>query len=332
MNQISFDDYLLIDALNYSTLKSVSDKGRLFNFYKKEESASMSLGNVVEDLVLPTKDPSKYFILRESPPTASTLVLADAVVDHCKKNNLDPNLIINDGEFLNDLVVSLGLWSKMERPSRENRYLGDKQFNEYICSKFGEAKAIALEMWDKANHLAKILKEHPHTKDIISTGENQLSYVFKLKLFRERSVTYKIRIDKLIIDHENKVIKPFDLKTGHIDASQFEINFYIFKYYLQLSLYSIGVAHFRDKYYPDYSIDNFKFIYISTTEPNPYPVIWEASEEWVKLGFEGFYNGSRYNKGIEELTKEYLFYMDNSTEMDMNISLNNGTIKIPLPS
>ena len=77
---IPYEEYEGINAINYSLLKTVADSGRLYGRRKKIEGRALSLGSVVENLVLPTEESAndKYYITKNGTPTASLLNLAKA--------------------------------------------------------------------------------------------------------------------------------------------------------------------------------------------------------------------------------------------------------------
>lgn len=328
---IPFEEYLKIDAINYSLLKRVADSGHLYSLEGNRESEAMNLGSVVDDLLL-GGDITKYVILKDDPPTAMTLELANLVISKCIKELISFNQLLEldkNEDFIFEIVKENNLWSTNKEDLRKGKYKSNIQFFNYIQAKLSSLDnktVLAPEQWSKANELVNILKTHPYCKDIFNAGINQLTYVFGID-----GVTYKIRLDKLIIDHENKVIKPFDLKTGQDKAYRFEKNFYFFRYYLQQALYQLGVIHYANKYYPDYTVEPFRFVYISTVENNPYPVVWQMSERWAELGWEGFTkNGIKY-KGIKELVQELNYYRTSGCNVPKEVHECNGVVDMPLP-
>lgn len=326
MKSISFEEYLAIPAVNFSTLKNIAEKGRFFKSIKEAVSRSMDLGSVVDSLLLPTEiEEAKYFIIKGDPPTASTLVLADETIKYLKDNNLKYEDLTD--EIILKILEDNKLWDKQGVNKKIEKFKNNDSFYHYIEGKMTDAYSISQQDWEKANELVNICKTHKFTKNIFDRGLNQMVYTFEIK-----GVKYKIKLDKLIIDDYNKVVSGYDLKTGWAYASDFESPFYKNKLFLQQALYQIGIVHYVENNLPEYKVDNFKFIYISTTEPNPYPVIYEMSEKWAERGYEGFTSRGIYFKGIKELTEEYLFYESIGTDLDREIYLNEGEILFPPPN
>ena len=335
---IPFEEYKKIDAIHYSLLKKVADSGHLYKFETKKESEAMDLGSLVDEQALPVdtilgeSDLSKYIILEESPPTATTLDLANLVIDRCLNAGITYDELLSRDEndnFIFKILEEYSLWSNNTEKVKKSKYQGNDKFYNYIKSKLAVVSGkivISPKQWEKANELTHILKTHKYTKDIFSDGLNQVSYVFSVD-----GVTYKIRIDKLIIDKKNRVLKPYDLKTGQEKATKFIKNFYLRKYYLQQALYSVGVLHLASKYYPDFTVDPFRFVYISTTEFNPYPIIWEMSEKWAELGWEGFISNGVEFKGVKQLVNEFKFYEQRGHDVPMEVHEHDGVMEMPLP-
>lgn len=327
---IPYEEYEGINAINYSLLKTVADSGRLYSRKKKVEGRALSLGSVVENLVLPTEATAdeKYYITKNNAPTASLLNLANDTIKHCRENNLSYADLIRENEK-NDLVFNIlkekGYWSTSKEDTKRDKYKNDI-FWDYVKGKLSPNLSMDMQTWEKANELAHVLKTHKHTKEIFKNGVNQLSYVFEIN-----GITYKIRFDKITIDDKAKEVTAYDLKTGEAAAHKFEFNFYKFRYYLQQDLYQLGALHYVDHHLPGYKLNDFKFIYISTSEPDPYPVIYTMSEDWAELGWNGFYKGNKYYKGIKELTEEYLFYEKKGNSVERNIYLGGGELEFPLP-
>ena len=92
------------------------------------------------------------------------------------------------------------------------------------------------------------------------------------------------------------------------------------------------MRHLVDNYMKGFTVDNFKFIYVSTKELNPYPVVYTIQDKWIELGYEGFESksGAKY-KGIRELTSEYLYYMKFRPKLPKHIIEADGEIEFPLP-
>lgn len=326
MKSIPFEEYLNIKAINFSTLKSIAEKGRFFKSSEKVVNRSMDLGSVVDSLLLPTEiEDVKYFITKGDPITASTLVLADETIKYLKENNLKYEDLTDD--LILNVLEDNKLWDKQSKDKKLEKFQKNDPFYHYIEGKLTEAYSISQQDWEKANELTHICKNHKFTKNIFDRGLNQMVYTFELN-----GIKYKIKLDKLIIDDYNKAVSGYDLKTGWAYSSDFEIPFYKNKLFLQQALYQIGIVHYVEKNLPEYKVDNFKFVYISTTEPNPYPVIYEMSEKWAEMGYEGFTSRGKYFKGIKELTEEYLFYESTGTELDRETYLNEGEILFPLPN
>jgi len=115
-------------------------------------------------------------------------------------------------------------------------------------------------------------------------------------------------IDILDIDKENKEITIYDLKTMSEHALDFPRSYYKYRYDIQGSFYQELVR----QNYPDYKINNFKFVVVSLTKNGP-PYIYEMSEEEVHGARNGRMKFDRYFKGYRELIKDYKYH-ENSND------------------
>ena len=116
-------------------------------------------------------------------------------------------------------------------------------------------------------------------------------------------------LDFVVIDDENKVIYPYDLKTGSGKAEEFFENGYLgWNYYIQSSLYLLLLKEELKNHpiYKDYEVKEFRFMYISRMHfTHTVMTVTQAMHENALKGFE--INGEYY-KGTNELLNEYVYY------------------------
>lgn len=167
--------------------------------------------------------------------------------------------------------------------------------------------AISVQDVAAANKIVETLKNHSRTRLLFDMdGYSQLAIVFE---YNGRLI--KCKLDKVLVDKKNKILKPFDLKC-FFSVNDFGIRFTKDLYYIQQAIYTLAIEAFRDKYYPDYAIDDFKFC-VSHNANLDLPVIYTMKTPKGDL-YEGFTteSGRRY-KGLDEM----LFEIDWHHEHDI---------------
>jgi hypothetical protein len=100
-------------------------------------------------------------------------------------------------------------------------------------------------------------------------------------------------LDRLVIDHDNKVIKIIDLKTTH-KLNEFVSSFEKFKYYRQLAFYWMAVEYyFKEKYldkkFEEYRKESYIIAIQTNNSANTVSMlteceVFEPKQEWLDKG------------------------------------------------
>jgi hypothetical protein len=135
-------------------------------------------------------------------------------------------------------------------------------------------------------------------EDIFSTekhyNELYVLWEYSKALIDGEPIVIKSTIDKLIIDHENKIIKLVDLKTTG-DITEFENKFYDHdNYKVQLACYWFAVETYFRENFPDKNISEYSretyLVAVQTKNPyRDYPVnceVWPISEKTLADGLD----------------------------------------------
>lgn len=95
---------------------------------------------------------------------------------------------------------------------------------------------------------------------------------------RVEGIDYKIMCDMVIVDHKEKTIHIYDLKTSGKESGDFRKSYLEWGYHIQSWLYRIVLKHalmFTD--YDDYSVGQFSFIVASKV--NDTPLVFDDESE-----------------------------------------------------
>lgn len=159
---------------------------------------------------------------------------------------------------------------------------------------------------DNANKVVEGLKTNFATSEIInaSTDDNITVLDQLIILFEYNEVNLKSMLDKVIIDHDKKTIKPYDLKTTY-NVEGFDYNYRTLKYYIQAATYDAALCNWATQEgLEDYIIEPISFIVTdSTLYMNP--LIYDLDETDISDGYNGYwYNGTFYpglNQALDDL-------------------------------
>ncbi len=173
---------------------------------------------------------------------------------------------------------------------------------EHFAS-LGKVK-IYKEEYESAKALLEGLQTHMFTKHYFITEDNcEIKHQVPL-LFDK----YKALLDGILINHNLKTIEPYDLKTSEDSALGFPDKFFKFRYDLQAAIYTEAVKVYKDTYYPDYELLDFKFVVGSFNYPNK-PLVYNA-KNILDIGKNGGEYKGKYYKGYLQLTQEYFWHKE----------------------
>jgi hypothetical protein len=142
---------------------------------------------------------------------------------------------------------------------------------------------------------------------------------------------FKSMLDKVIIDHDKKIIQPYDLKCTWSVENFYEEYYLYRRAYIQAYLYYHAMLHLTenpDRPYHDYKVERLKFIVCDST--NYYqPLIYTLDEGDMTDAYQGFVHKGRTYPGVGDLIQALKWCVSTNT---WNIShknyLSNGVVNI----
>lgn len=146
----------------------------------------------------------------------------------------------------------------------------------------------------------------------------------------EEEAKAKCLPDKLIIDHVNKEIHIYDLKTAWDNEGEFLNNYFKYKYYIQGALYFFLVVEWARK---QSSLEHYRvrFPAFIVADSNNYknPLIYTTDSSVISQGMRGFTIKGKYYPGVVRAVKDMIWHKRTGI---WNISRenydNNGIVKI----
>jgi len=151
---------------------------------------------------------------------------------------------------------------------------------------------LSTEEFAKVKAVGAQLMAHPNTKHIFEQKEGldiiyQKPIIVDYVLPSSKTVTYKILLDIMHLNHTDKVCKIFDLKSkGEPAGSTFQKSYLAFRYNYQDALYSLVARKWLEETYPGYRFEPMSFVvtHWDTAEP---PMIFEATEQVREVSLLG---------------------------------------------
>lgn len=320
---ITESEYRGLSLPSYSLLKRIDESGpKALIFDKKLDSEAIDFGSLVDcKLLCPDEFNNKFYIDATDKPTGQVLELADYVIANDRKYeqpngdvmNISELIRLRDTYILEYISLQLNLFGSIKDSDKRVAKFNTDLFWNYLAVKRDSIGKTVFtpDILEESNEAVMVLKSHPNTAHFFGKSKH-LEVLYQVILVSNiNGVDVKIMADMIAIDHKNKTITPYDLKTTDFRSQYFKSNFIKLKYYLQGALYKEVVSNWiKHELHLDYALEDFKFIVYS--RPDKYPSIWNMGVKWHYKGLNGFDNiFGDHEKGIYELLDDYMFYKEN---------------------
>lgn len=326
------EEYRASPAFSYSTLSTFEREGpRIIpNIYDKKTSEALRFGSLVDTLLTaPEEFEDKFYIVKVKKPSDTIYAIINNIWEESDKQ-IDALIKIPEGLILNNADrFNYGMTWRKE--TRVNKILTEGSDFFKTFKKAENKIIIPQEDYVRANSCIEALKTSKYTRDAfyddIFEEDIESHYQLKFKAyFEDIDMEVRIMLDRLKVDHANKIIYPKDLKTTGKDEEHFADSFLTWNYWIQSNMYSEVLAKVisQDDYFKDFTIAPFEFICINRY--NISPLIWVDNTNLIP-GDRLDIHGIRHSYW-KKLCTELKWHMDNKIYNYTYDSIVNGGKKI----
>lgn len=275
-------------ALSYSTLAKFSREGfnKLDFLFDKTETPSLTFGRAVDALITGGQEEfDKEFMVADIPsiPDSIITVVRDLFREfngtHVTLSSIPDIEVIHRAASFN--------YQPNWRPETRAKVIkekGGEYYNLMYVAK--DRKILDMQTKEQIDATVDSLKNSENTKFYFSPNNvfnNRYIREYQLKFKATlNDIDYKCMADLIILDTENKIAYPFDLKTSSKPEWDFYKSFIEWKYDIQARLYwrIIRDNMDRDPYFKDFALADFTFIVINKYTLTP--LTWRFSETTAK--------------------------------------------------
>lgn len=319
------DEEVIDLKLSYSRISDFDRNGpKALIRPSNPEGEGLRFGSYVDDLLVDKVTGSEnckqlYVVYDDNKPTATLGTLCDIIID-----NYDT--IPNSNTVLK-IVRHNGFWSNIKLEEKLISNFDKDEFWSYLKIKFETKDKIVVTQKESqdAEECVNLLLNHKHTHCLFNNHfENHYQYKFEYyyKGFHLRGI-----IDKMSIDHENKIVYMEDIKTGSSRADEFTKSFIKYCYYFQEAVYTKAFDSICEQLgLIGYTLAPFKFIFIGRGEKVPH--IFEISDKWHNAAINGFTTkaGYKYTGLDENLDLIYYHWKNKLYDFSQEVYENNGSL------
>ena len=274
------ETYRADPALSYSILARYEREGfnKLDHLFDKISTQSLLEGSMVDCLITGSQEEfNELYYVADFPSIGEkeqqiVLALYGKYHDSCEQFSYIPRdavlLEINNAE-----------WQKNWREDTRVRVLSERVAMYYnLKVQAGSKTVVDRATYDRVTKMVQALKTSPATQgyfadnDPMSPVRRYYQLKFKAKF---KGVNYRVMMDEVVVDYEDKKIIPIDLKTSGSHEWDFQHSFEKWTYMIQAMLYwrVLKANLMNDSYFKDFTLENYRFIVVNKESLTP--LVWE---------------------------------------------------------
>ena len=301
-----------------------------------KDTQAATTGRVVETLLLEPHlfDEKFYMSACASAPTGLMLAFVEALYKYTKEATDDNGNVTRSFEDISkDAYAESGF--KIKYDAVISKFVGSDAeifYNEIRKVRSQNLTVVTTEDVSNAEKIVEELRNNFVTKNVVNlvnspryTVHNQL----QVEGYEIDGHQFKSMMDKVIIDHEEKVIWVYDLKCTW-SVENFLEEYYLYRRaYIQAYLYFWAATKFmKDNELDGYTVSTPRFIVCDST--NYYnPLIYTLAWEDLQDAYEGFTHKNREYKGVKEIIADLKWALENNIwNISRENSINNGLVNV----
>jgi len=328
-----------------SSLKEFSQDRK--KYYKKyflgekvedKDSSAANMGRIVETLLMEPHlfDEKFYMSSCTSTPTGLMLDFVEALYK-CTElaTNDEGKVVIDFSELSLEAYHMSGFKIKYEAVI--NKFIGsdaELYYNEIRTIRSKNLTVVNTTEIAVAEKIVEQLKTNSTTGPIVNlvnSSRYEIINQMQVEGYEINSHKFKSMLDKVVIDHDQKTIQPYDLKCTWSVENFYEEYYLYRRAYIQAYLYFYAMIHLVDdpeSPYYGYTVEYLKFIVCDST--NYYqPLIYTLDIDDMGDAYHGFTHKGRTYPGVKDLIAALSWCIETNT---WNIShknyLSNGIVNI----
>jgi hypothetical protein len=303
---------------------------------EEEDNLAATMGRVVETLLLEPEEFDNRFHMSviTSAPTGLMLEFTEALYKHSAEATNEDGLLTKSFEDLCALAYADSGF-KIKLDAVLGKFIGSDA--EVYYKEIREVRSKGLTVIttkdiDNATKIVEELKTNDFTAGIVNLVKSSRYDVHNQLQIEGYDVfghQFKSMLDKVIVDHENRTIQPYDLKCTWSVENFYEEYYLYRRAYIQGFLYINAMwHHFKDLIDQDYTVLNMKFIVCDSTNYTA-PLIYTMPQSAYDDAEQGFEHKGRKYPGVKSLIADLQWAIENDK---WNISrenyINNGVVKL----
>lgn len=326
-----------------SSLKEFSqDRKKYYRKYvlgekvEDDDSKAATMGRLVETKLMEPElfDEKFYLSTCQGTPTGLMLDFVEALYKHMKEATNESGEITREfGDVAQDAYKDSGF--KITYDAVMKKFIdseAEAYFDEIMLVRSKGMTVVSINDVTNCENIVTELRTNPFTAPIVNQDKTSRYDVYnqlQVENYQVHGHKFKSMMDKVIVDHEQKIIQPYDLKcTWSVEG--FYKEYYLYRRaYIQAFLYWHATHfHFKDLVDQGYYVGYPQFIVCDSTNYFS-PLIYTLDTQDMENARDGFDLKGYIYPGVLETIDNLKWAIENDT---WNISrknyLNGGIVNI----
>ena len=328
-----------------SSLKDFSQDRK--KYYKKyflgekvedKDSSAANMGRIVETLLMEPHlfDDKFYMSSCVSTPTGLMLDFVEALYRHTRDCTDEDGMVTRPmNELLEDAYKDSGFKIKYEAVI--GKFIGSEAeiyYNEIRRVRTLNLTVVNTTEISVAEKIVERLKTNSTTGPIVNlvnSARYEVIDQMQVEGYTIDGHLFKSMLDKVVIDHNERTIQPYDLKCTWSVENFYEEYYLYRRAYIQAYLYFYAMLHIandKDSPYYGYTVNYLQFIVCDST--NYYqPLIYTLDLEDMEDAHKGFIHKGRTYPGVKDLIAALTWCLETNTwDISHKNYLSNGVVNI----
>lgn len=321
--QVTEPEYRADDALSYSTLAKFAREGfdKLGSLFDKVETPSLTFGSAVDALITGGQEEfDKNFLVANFPAIKDSVekVVKSLFASYgttCRTINDIKEADIITATEVNGFQLN---W-KPETRAKVIKEQGFEYYNLMFLAK--DKKIISEELKQKVDSAVEALRTSEATKFYFEPNNpfnKDIERFYQLKFKANiNGIDFRCMADEIVVDHQNKVIHPVDLKTSSHTEWEFYKSFAQWRYDIQSRLYwrIIRANMDKDEVYKYYELSDYTFIVVNKETLTPLKWVYGGTK---KEGTLVYGNNFKCQDPVE-IAQELKYYLEQNPSVPIGI-------------
>ena len=305
---------------------------------REKDNQAINIGRLVETILLePELFDNKFHLSAcANPPTELMLKFVEALADISVEATNDQGEVTKSFEDMSREAYDRSGY-KLNYDAVIKKFAGgdaEIYYEELVKVKAQNLTVVSVDDVSNAERIVAELKSNPITASIVNKVDSvqwEVQKQFQIENFEIDGLPMKAMQDLVLVDHKNKIVQTYDLKTTFAVES-FVDDYYMYRRaYIQAYVYykaCLSLTMNKKHEWYGYIVEPPKFIVCDSI--NYYsPLIYTLSIDDLNDAYTGFEYKGRTYPGVASIISDLKFAMKNNV---WNISrenyLNNGIVPI----